>query len=68
MKQEVIGGIALCLVGLSLLLIPADKWWALTEKWKTRDGGQPSKCYAVLMRALGAVFAAVGIILLVCGL
>ena len=29
-------------------------------EWKTKDGSQPSKGYAVLMRVLGAVFALVG--------
>jgi len=29
-------------------------------KWKTKDGSQPSKGYAVLKRVLGAVFALVG--------
>ena len=68
MKQELIAGIMLCLIGLSLLLIPADKLWAFTEKWKSRDGGQPSGGYAVLMRILGAVFSAVGMILVISGL
>ena len=68
MKQEMIAGIVISLIGLSLLLIPIGKLWAFTEKWKTREGGQPSKGYTVLMRVLGAVFSLLGIILIVCGL
>ncbi len=68
MKQELIAGIVIGLIGLSLLLIPTGTLWTLTEKWKTREGGQPSKGYAVIMRALGSVFSAVGIILIVYGL
>ena len=68
MKQELIAGIVLCLIGLSLLLIPVDKLWTFTEKWKSKDGGQPSKGYTVMMRILGTVFTAAGMILMVCGL
>ncbi|MBQ6384120.1 MAG: hypothetical protein IJQ88_05545 [Clostridia bacterium] len=68
MKQELTAGIVICLIGLSLLLIPAGKLWAITEKWKTREGGQPSKGYTIMMRILGAVFSVLGIILIVCGL
>ena len=60
MKQELVAGIILGVIGLSLVAVPPAKWWAVTEKWKTKDGGQPSKGYAVLMRVLGAVFALVG--------
>ena len=68
MKQELTAGIVICLIGLSLLLIPAGKLWVITEKWKTREGGQPSKGYTIMMRILGAVFSVLGIILIVCGL
>ncbi len=67
MKQELIAGIVMGLIGLSLLLIPIDRLWAFTEKWKTKDGGGPTKRYAVLMRVLGAVFFAVGAILAAVG-
>jgi hypothetical protein len=60
MKQELVAGIVLGVIGLSLVVVPPEKWWTLTEKWKTKDGSQPSKGYAVLMRVLGAVFALVG--------
>ena len=60
MKQEFVAGIILGVIGLSLVAVPPARWWAVTEKWKTKDGSQPSKVYAVLMRVLGAVFALVG--------
>ena len=67
MNQELIAGIAIGVIGLSLLLVPAGKLWAFTEKWKTK-GGQPSQSYAVLMRVLGAVFSMAGTALIACGL
>ena len=60
MRQELVAGIILGVIGLSLVAVPPARLWALTEKWKTKDGSQPSKGYAVLMRVLGAVFALTG--------
>jgi len=68
MKQELIAGIVIGLIGLCLLLTPADTLWTLTEKWKSKDGGEPSKSYAVLMRILGAVFTLTGAAMIVYGL
>lgn len=67
MKQELIGGLVLCLIGLGLLFVSPVTLWTLTEKWKTEGGEQPSKKYAVLIRVLGAVFAAAGCALAVSG-
>ena len=66
MKQEIIAGIILCVMGLSLLVVPSGKLWAVTEKWKTK-GGQPSESYAVLMKILGAVFTVTGGALMIFG-
>ncbi len=60
MKQELLAGIIFVLMGLSLLLVPANILWTVTEKWKTKNGGQPSKGYIVIMRLLGMVFALAG--------
>ena len=67
MKQEVIGGLVLCLIGLGLLFVSPHRLWTLTEKWKTQGGERPSKEYTILIRVLGAVFAAAGGILAVSG-
>ena len=67
MKQELIGGLVLCLIGLGLLLVPAFKLWTVTEKWKTQGGERPSIEYTILIRVLGAVFAIAGCALAVSG-
>ena len=67
MNQELIGGLVLCLIGLSLLFISPFRLWTLTEKWKTQGGNGPSKQYAVLIRIIGAVFAVAGCALAVSG-
>ena len=64
MKQEMIAGTILCILGLSLVLIPLEKLWVITEKWKTKDESQPSKGYAIVMRVLGVVFALTGSVLI----
>ena len=68
MKQELLAGIVIGVIGLSLLFLPIGKLWAFTEKWKTKNGDQPSKGYAMLMRVLGTVFSVVGAALIVYGL
>ena len=67
MKQELISGFVLCLIGLGLVFVPPVTLWALTERWKTEGGKGPSKQYVVLIRILGAVFAVVGCTLAVSG-
>ena len=67
MKQELIGGLVLCLIGMGLLLVPPVGLWTITEKWKTVGGEQPSKQYAVLIRVLGTVFAVAGGLIAVSG-
>ena len=67
MKQELNGGLVLCLIGLSLLFISPVTLWTLTEKWKTEGGEGPTKEYTMLIRALGAVLAVAGGALAVSG-
>ena len=67
MKQELIGGLVLCMIGLGLLFVSPIKLWTITEKWKTEGGEQPSRKYVVLIRILGAVFAVTGCALAVSG-
>ena len=68
MNQELMAGIVICLIGLCLLLVQISKLWAITEKWKSKDDGLPSKSYAILMRILGAAFTTLGAALIICGL
>ena len=68
MKQEILAGMILCVIGLSLLIISPARWWTATEKWKTQDGTQPSKSYTVLLRVLGTVFVLTGGALMVYGI
>jgi hypothetical protein len=67
MKQEIIGGILLCGMGLALFFAPPEWLWELTEKWKTKDGTGPSKSYGILIKALGILFAAAGCVLAIWG-
>ncbi len=67
MKQETIAGIVFCIMGLGMLLLPPHRLWKITEKWKTKEGSQPSDQYAVIMRVLGIVFTAAGAGLLIWG-
>ncbi len=48
-------------MGLSMLLLPPKTLWMITEKWKSKGAGEPSGQYAVIMRVLGLLFAAVGV-------
>lgn len=36
MKQELIGGLVMCLIGLGLFFVSPVTLWTLTEKWKTQ--------------------------------
>jgi hypothetical protein len=67
MKQEVIPAIVMCVMGAGLLFVPANKVWSVTEKWKTIGGKGPSKSFVIITRALGLVFVAAGLGLLVYG-
>ena len=67
MKQEMTGGLLLCVMGLGLSFAPPVWLWTLTEKWKTKDGTGPSKSYGILLKSLGVLFAAAGCALAVWG-
>ena len=60
MKQETLAGIVFCLMGISMLILPPGTLWRITEKWKTKGSGEPSRTYVVIMRILGIIFASVG--------
>ena len=67
MKQEIIAGIILGIIGLSLLVVKAGFLWRVTEKWKNRNADGPSKNYVIVIRILGIVFAAAGVCLVIFG-
>ena len=67
MKQDVIPAIVMCIMGASLLFVPANKVWSVTEKWKTIGGKGPSKSFVIITQVLGLVFVAAGLGLLVFG-
>ena len=60
MKQELIGGLVMCLIGQGLFFVSPVTLWTLTEKWKTQGGERPTKEYTILIRVLGVVFAVAG--------
>ena len=65
MNQEVIAAIVMCVIGVGLLFVPANKLWSVTEKWKTTGGKDPSMSFVVITRLLGIVFLGAGIGLLI---
>ena len=67
MKEEFVAGIVLGIIGLVLLLVPSQKLWDITEKWKTKGDGQPSQAFATIIKIVGIVFAAVGIVMMITG-
>ncbi|MCR5024149.1 MAG: hypothetical protein K6A90_07450 [Lachnospiraceae bacterium] len=60
MIQELIAGIIMAVMGLCMILIPPGILWKITEGWKTKTEGQPSKLYIVVVICLGIVFALTG--------
>ncbi len=67
MKQELIGGLVLCLIGLGLLFVSPVTLLTLTEKWKTQGGERPTREYTILIRLIGTFFAIAGGVLAISG-
>jgi len=67
MKQEIIAGIILGIMGLCMLLLPPKTLWKITDGWKTKGAGQPTEKNIVIMRVLGTVFTMTGGALLIWG-
>ena len=63
MAQSLIGGFLLGIIGLFLLINPRGVWKA-AEKWKTLGGMDASPTFMAVMRIVGGVTFAIG--LLVC--
>lgn len=62
MKQSLIAGIVLFVIGLALCVFPAGVW-KIAEKWKSHGADQPSAGFRIVCRIVGIVFMAVGILL-----
>ena len=65
MKQEVLAGIILFVMGLCFMTLSPEKLWTFSEKWKTEDGTKPSKSYIAVMRILGIILALTGAVLVI---
>ncbi len=65
MNQEILAGAVMCIMGLCMLFVQPTILWSITEKWKTRDGENPSRSYVVIVKVLGIVFTVVGLVLVI---
>lgn len=63
MKQEMLAGIVIGMIGLALCLFPAQLW-KLTEAWKNRQSGTPSNQYSLVLRIVGGAFCCFGVLLM----
>lgn len=59
--QETVAGIVICAIGSVLYLAPMHVW-KLTEKWKHENEAQPSDTYVKVVRTIGIVMVAAGLI------
>ena len=62
MKQNIIAGISLCLIGLVLCIFPSTIW-KISEKWKSDNADKPSTKYITITRIVSGVFISIGIFL-----
>lgn len=62
MRQELIAGSLLALIGLLLFVKPL-LIWELTEKWKSKEKTVPSDTYYLVMKFVGAIAFLVGTLL-----
>ena len=62
MKQSIIAGLVLCVMGIAMIGAPR-KLWEITEKWKSQNADRPSKSFLIVIRIVGAVFILFGILL-----
>lgn len=63
MKQEVIAGCIMSIIGLIMSIAPVFVW-KISEKWKVKGSGQPSSAYLSIIRAVGCIFAFAGAFLI----
>lgn len=63
MTQELIAAIVAALMSAFLLAAPKGIW-RVTEKWKSEGAEKPSRLFIIVTRAVGVMFAACGVLLL----
>lgn len=59
--QNVIGGLALVVIGILLLINPHGVW-AAAERWKQAGTVEASPAFAVIARLLGGVLTVIGML------
>ena len=57
----VVGGVFLFILGVLGFLRPLEVW-NITERWKTKDGAEPTELYLFSIRFSGAVLAVLGLV------
>ena len=62
--EIILGGIALFLVGLFMVLFPY-KYWKFSESWKNKSGAEPTNRYIIGVRIVGGFFMIFSLIAIV---
>ncbi len=62
--EIILGGIAVFLLGLFMLLFPY-KYWKFSESWKNKSGAEPTSRYIIGVRIGGCVFMIISLIAIV---
>ena len=62
--EIILGGVALFLVGLFMVLFPY-KYWKFSESWKNKSGAEPTNRYIIGVRIVGGFFMIFSLIAIV---
>lgn len=62
MRQSMIAGLVLCVIGFVLCAFP-NKIWEITEKWKSENADQPTKSFLTLIRIISGALIGIGVLL-----
>ena len=60
----ILGGFAIFLLGLFMVLFPY-KYWKFSESWKNKSGAEPTKRYIIGVRIGGCIYMIVSLIVFV---
>ena len=61
----ILGGIAVFLLGLFMVLSPY-KYWKLFKSWRTTSSAEPTKRYLIGVRIGGCIYMIISLIVFVC--